>query len=69
MAAPFPRKTSATVCRPWKHYVFPYPGRQTIVNSRNVMRSLGLLQFGFYVFIFSMLILYPNAFNTAENVL
>jgi hypothetical protein len=41
--ASFPRKTSGTVCRPWKHYAFPYSGRQTVVNSRNVMRHLGTI--------------------------
>jgi hypothetical protein len=36
--APFPRHTPPTFCRPWKCYAFPYPGRQNVANSRNVMR-------------------------------
>jgi hypothetical protein len=37
--APFPRQTSATFCRPCKHYVFAYPGRQNVIYSRNVRRN------------------------------
>jgi hypothetical protein len=35
--ASLPRLTTPTVCRPWKCSAFPYPGRQNVVNSRNVM--------------------------------
>jgi hypothetical protein len=35
--ASFPRKTSATFCRPWKCCAFPYPGRQNVIYSRDVM--------------------------------
>ena len=39
VCAPFPRLTPDTVCRPWKCYAFPYAGRQTVLNSRNVRRN------------------------------
>jgi hypothetical protein len=37
--APFPRQTSATFCRPWKCYAFPYPGRQNVIYSRNAKQN------------------------------
>jgi hypothetical protein len=49
--ASLPRKTSATVCRPWKCYTFPYSGRQTVANSRNVMRHASAKTVAFIVLI------------------